>query len=275
MRQRIVTALCGIPILLAFVWLETPWFPALVILAVALAILAALEFYRLSARAGARPLTIFGIGWCVLYVVSAHIDVKYDVDYVGASLLGLAVVLPFLWLFLIVRRRDLLSWAWTVGGILYVGWMLGHYVALRELSPSGREWVIVVLFSTFACDTAAFFVGRRWGRRRLAPRISPGKTWEGSAAGFVAAPVAALIICVLFHWASLALSLDYGQAALLGCLIGVVAQVGDLFESLLKRRAGVKDSGRLMPGHGGILDRIDSLLFVGVGAYYYIVWVVL
>ena len=166
-----------------------------------------------------------------------------------------------------------MSWAWTLAGILYMGWMLGYYVALREVDQ-GKGWVIFVFLSTFACDTAAFFIGSAWGRRPLAPTISPGKTWEGAIGGFLAALAAALILYTLLDVAGLSLPISSAQTILLGCFIGLLAQLGDLLESLLKRRAGVKDSGSLIPGHGGILDRIDSLVFTGVIVYYYVIWVV-
>jgi len=276
MKQRIVTALWGIPLLLAFVWFDTPWFSPLTFLVAALAALGALEFYRLAAFSGGQPLTLFGLVWTLLFIVSARLDATYEVDYLAPSLLGSAVALPLIWLFLRPREGALVSWAWTLAGILYVGWMLSHYVALREEGEldQGREWVIFALFSAFACDTAAFFVGRAWGRRSLAPTISPGKTWEGAIGGFIAAPAAALILYTLLDVAGLSLPISYAQTILLGCFIGLFAQIGDLSESLLKRRAGVKDSGSLIPGHGGILDRIDSLVFTGVIVYYYVIWVV-
>ena len=151
--------------------------------------------------------------------------------------------------------------------------MLGHYVALRQLDQ-GRELVILAVFTTFACDTSAFFVGRAWGRHHMAPTISPHKTWEGAIGGFVGAVAAALALRSLLNLGDWSLPLNYVEAIAVGCLIGVAAQLGDLLESLLKRRAGVKDSGNLIPGHGGVLDRIDSLVFTGVIVYYFVLWVV-
>ncbi len=274
MRQRIIAALCGIPVLLAFVWFETPWFSLLILLVAAFAAIGALEFYRLAAISGGQPLTLFGIVWTLLFIAGAYLDASYEVNYIAPSLLGSAIALPLIWLFFVSPRGVIfVRWAWTLAGILYMGWMLGHYVALRELDQ-GKEWVIFALFSTFACDTAAFLIGRTWGRRPLAPTISPGKTWEGAVGGFIAAIAAALILYTLLDAVGSSLPTSYVQAILLGCFIGLFAQIGDLSESLLKRRAGVKDSGSLIPGHGGILDRIDSLVFTGVVVYYYVIWVV-
>jgi len=271
MRQRIITALWAIPLVFVFVYFETPAldFPLIIFLIGVLAVLGSIEFYRLASLAGGQPLKVFGILWALFFVVGAH----FDEAYITSSLLASAVALPLIWLFVFRRDKLLLNWGWTLVGILYMGWMLGHWVSLRELDH-GRELVIFALLSTFACDTAAFFVGRTWGKRLLAPTISPKKTWEGAIAGFIAAAAVALVLRVLLNLNGWDLPLSYAHTIALGCLIGLFAQLGDLLESLLKRRAGAKDSGSLMPGHGGILDRIDSLVFTGAIVYYYALLVV-
>jgi phosphatidate cytidylyltransferase len=175
-------------------------------------------------------------------------------------------MLPLLWL--VLRRRKeaaFTSWAWTLTGILYVGWLLSHLVALRGLD-FGREWVLFALFTTFASDSTAFFIGRAWGRHHLAPNISPRKTWEGAVAGVLGAIIVSLLLTFLFN-----LPLSYAGAILLGLAVSVFGQVGDLVESLLKRNMGVKESGKLLPGHGGFLDRMDSVVFAGIVVYYYVI----
>lgn len=276
MKLRVITAVVGIPLLLALVYfdfrVDTSWFsrvPLLILLVGAAAALGAVEFYRLGTHAGARPLTVFGVIWAVLFVVAA----LFDVDWGTGALLASAAVLPLVWLVVFRRDTRFQSWVWTLTGILYLGWTLGHYVALRQLDH-GRELVILAVFTTFACDTSAFFVGRAWGRHHMAPAISPHKTWEGAIGGFVGAIAAALALRSLLSLGDWSLPLNYVEAIGVGCLIGVAAQLGDLLESLLKRRAGVKDSGNLIPGHGGVLDRIDSLVFTGVIVYYFVLWVV-
>ena len=276
MKLRVITAVVGIPLLLALVYfdfrVDTSWFsrvPLLILLVGAAAALGAVEFYRLGTHAGARPLTVFGVIWAFLFVVAA----LFDVDWGTGALLASAAVLPLVWLVVFRRDTRFQSWVWTLTGILYLGWTLGHYVALRQLDH-GRELVILAVFATFACDTSAFFVGRAWGRHHMAPAISPHKTWEGAIGGFVGAVAAALALRSLLSLGDWSLPLNYVEAIGVGCLIGVVAQLGDLLESLLKRRAGVKDSGNLIPGHGGVLDRIDSLVFTGFIVYYFVLWVV-
>ena len=275
MKLRVVTAVVGIPVLLAFVYFDfeadTEWFsqvPLLIVAVGAAAALGAWEFYRLGTHAEAQPLTLFGAIWAVLFVVAA----LFQVDWATASLLASAAVLPLVWLIIFRRDTWLQSWGWTVTGILYMGWMLGHYVMLRQLDH-GRELVMLALFTTFACDTSAYFVGRAWGRHHMTPTISPHKTWEGAAGGFAGAVAAALALHFLLNLGGWSLPLSRLEVVGVGCLIGVMAQVGDLLESLLKRRAGVKDSGNLLPGHGGVLDRIDSLVFTGVIVYYFVLWV--
>jgi phosphatidate cytidylyltransferase len=154
-----------------------------------------------------------------------------------------------------------------------VGWLLSYLVALRNIDPVnlevGRNWVFFALFTNFGSDTAAFFVGRTWGKHHLARSISPGKTWEGTVAGAFGAIIVSLGLVTLFS-----LPLSYGQAILLGLLVSIFGQLGDLVESLLKRNMGVKESGKLMPGHGGLLDRMDSVVFAGVVVYYYVLFTI-
>jgi phosphatidate cytidylyltransferase len=135
-------------------------------------------------------------------------------------------------------------------------------ILIREIPAHGALAALTVLFAVFAADTAAFTAGRLFGRHKLAPRTSPGKTWEGLAAGTLAA------VLVPFFALYEEGFLDVPESLALGAAIAVAAPIGDLFESALKRDAGVKDTGRLLLGHGGMLDRLDALLFAGVASYY-------
>ncbi len=281
LRTRLVTSLLAIPIVVAAAWFGEPWFTILITV---VALRAVIEFYRLASATGASPLPYFGMLFAMLFVVGRNPDVvswlepHFDVAPIIPLLLTLTVALPMAWL--VLRRRagqTFTGWAWTVAGILYTGWLLGHLVSLRAL-PDGRSWVLFVLLGTFASDTAAFFAGSRFGRRRLAPEISPNKTWEGAIAGLAGAAAMGLFFAsgTIFtaanhlHISGLAL----WSAALLGLVVSVFGQVGDLAESLLKRNAAAKDSGRVFPGHGGALDRIDSIVFAGIVVYYVVVWAI-
>jgi phosphatidate cytidylyltransferase len=152
--------------------------------------------------------------------------------------------------------------ALTLLGICYCAWLLGHVIWLRAL-PGGRYLVLFALAVTWCGETAAYFVGRRWGRHKLAPRVSPGKTMEGGVAQLAVSVGAALPGVPL-------LGLEPLHAVGIGAVLGVVGQLGDLAESFLKRSAGTKDAGTLVPGHGGLLDRLDSLLFNLPALYYYL-----
>ncbi len=151
---------------------------------------------------------------------------------------------------------------WQTIGLIYVPLLLGHLVLLRQL-PDGRGWVFLVLFAVMACDSLAYFSGVTFGKHKLYPEVSPKKSIEGSLGGLVGSCLGVWLAAALFLP-----SFGAEHVILVGLLLGVVGQIGDLFESLLKRACGVKDSGGIFPGHGGILDRLDSLLFAFPLAYY-------
>ena len=147
-----------------------------------------------------------------------------------------------------------------------MGFLLAHALTLHELGNGaelGRDWLLFALLVTFSTDSGAFFVGRALGRHQMAPNVSPSKTWEGAAGGLVLALVVALALGI-----GLDLSLPRWQLATIGATVGVVSQLGDLVESKLKRLSNVRDAGSLIPGHGGILDRLDSILFSIPTVYY-------
>jgi phosphatidate cytidylyltransferase len=275
LKKRVITALVGLPFLIVIVWFGEPWFTILVAM---WGLLAAFEFYRMVAASKVSPLTYFGLIWTLLFILSRNSGLLYilrphfDLNLLTPLLLTSAVILSPIWLLLRRQKEGAFTgWAWTIGGILYIGWLLSNLVVLRGLDD-GRNWVFLALFTTFASDTAAFFVGRALGKHHLAPRISPGKTWEGAIAGVFGAIIVSLFFILP---TPLKLPLSWWQAILLGLVVSVFGQLGDLVESLLKRNMGVKDSGKFLPGHGGFLDRIDSVVFAGIVVYYYVIWAML
>lgn len=151
-------------------------------------------------------------------------------------------------------------------GFLYLPLLLGHLAMLHRL-PQGREWIFTVFLIVMLSDTVAYFVGSAVGRHRLYPAISPKKSLEGAFGGLLGGIFGALLAKYLW-FPSLAMELAGG----IGILLGISGQIGDLFESMLKRSYGVKDSGRIIPGHGGLLDRLDSLIFAFPPAYYLVLW---
>lgn len=187
--------------------------------------------------------------------------------YFTGALAGATLLIATLFLFC---YRDLETVARDCGlvlfGFLYLPLLLGHLALLRSL-PQGREWIFTVMLIVMASDTVAYFVGTAIGRRRLYPAISPKKSVEGALGGLLGGIAGALI--AKFLWFE---PLPVGAAFAIGVVLGLLGQIGDLFESLLKRSFGVKDSGTIIPGHGGLLDRLDSLLFAFPPAFYLARW---
>ena len=268
MARRILTALVSLPLLIGAIWAGYPW---LTIVVAAAALLGVREFYRL-AHGLAHPLILpLGAVCSILLVVSGQLADEWY-QFAPHVLVGVTIVATSPWLF-VTRHRPgaLITWAYAVGGPLYIGFLLAHVLLLRGLDGSGdpgRDWLLFALLVTFATDTGAFFTGRTFGRHMMSPSISPNKTWEGAIGGFIVAVGIALALEVLLQ-----LSVPVWQLALMGAAIGILAQVGDLAESRLKRVSGVKDAGSLLPGHGGILDRIDSIVFTVPVVYYLVEFV--
>ena len=165
-----------------------------------------------------------------------------------------------------IRASATTSFGITLLGVVWVGAGLGLLLLVRDIPDYGFWAVIAVMFTVFAADTAAFFVGRTLGRHRLAPAISPAKTWEGLVGGVLAAMAAAFLI--LYRDRDEFLTIP--EMLLLGAAVALAAVFGDLFESAVKRDLQIKDSGRLLGGHGGMLDRLDALLWAGPAAYFVI-----
>ena len=261
MGQRVLSALVALPPIIAIIWVGEPWYtPAVAVVT----LLATWEFYSMAASAigGNGSIRWIGSIGSVLFVANARL---------GGPFTGLLITLVLLSSFVgaianTQERAKFTSWLWYFGGVMYVGWVMAHFVLLRGLGH-GRELILLVLLCAFATDTSAFLVGRNWGKRRLAPDISPAKTWEGAVAGLAGALVSCIALVNI-----LVLPITLAHAIALGAIVGVFSQVGDLSESMIKRSTGAKDSGTLIPGHGGILDRLDSLVFTVPLIYYYSVW---
>jgi len=151
---------------------------------------------------------------------------------------------------------------WLAFGLFYLPFLLGHLISLRLLTD-GRQWIFMTLIAIMSCDSCAYFVGRKLGQRKLYPAVSPNKTIEGALGGLAGAVLALLLVKLTFLP-----TIGFFAAVMIGLILGVMGQLGDLFESLLKRACQVKDSGTIIPGHGGMLDRLDSLLFAFPVVYY-------
>jgi len=263
--KRVVTAVFLLVTLIFVLWADgtIPWFA---IGAAVAALFGLYEFYGMVCSSGkGKPAIWLGMALTALFIFQPRYPWNDDISI----LLTASTVLPLLWVMLRKNRDGACSsWAFTLAGVMYLGWVASRYVALMEL-PQGRDWVILALFPTFACDTSAYFVGRALGRHKMAPGISPSKTWEGAAGGVAGAVAIGLGVSWLFK-----LPIGMLQTLGLSLAIAVFAQTGDLVESLFKRNMGAKDSGKALPGHGGMLDRIDSVVFAGLVVYYYVIWLI-
>jgi phosphatidate cytidylyltransferase len=269
--QRALTAAILIPPLIVALLLGGPWIVAVVVVATALA---AREAFALLTGAGYPSLAWFGVVFAVAIVLDASIVPAIESS--GVLLIGVGTILAAVGAFTRTDPRDgLPTWFATVFGALYASLLafvlrLGHEApALPAGAPlvglgADRGWIVLLVLAVWSYDTGAYLIGKRFGHRRFLTHISPSKTYAGVVGGIVAATVVSGVVLV-------GLGRPAIDALLLGPLLSLAAQAGDLAESMLKRAAGAKDSGTLIPGHGGVLDRIDSFLFAAPVLALYVV----
>jgi phosphatidate cytidylyltransferase len=295
--KRIATAVVLIPIVLALI-LRAP-VPVLAVMAAIVALLTIHEFLKLTESYGVQPLrwpTYLFTGAFFL-ALAIHAAGETPLPATGKFLVFLgfaAAIAPFLFLTILMRRGELSSGypaaAASVFAFTYIALPMGMLVQLRELA-AGAIYLLYLLLVVWAGDIFAYFVGKAIGRHLMSPRISPKKTWEGAAASVIASVgVAWLLFGHVEQISSVLLraglitrpggmyGLEVPEMApiiLLTIALNVAAQLGDLVESLIKRGAGVKDSGSILPGHGGMLDRIDALLFAAPVLWFYMAWQVM
>jgi phosphatidate cytidylyltransferase len=252
---RVLVAAVLLPVVLLVIWAGGWW---LVGLAAVAGVIALHELYVMTREL--RPVLLAGYAGTVATLIGAAWGPEW-------ALAGFFSTLPLVFLFKAAAGAmpSTASVAVTVLGAAWIGLGLAHLVLIRELPEHGVLAIFAVVLAVFASDTAAFVAGRIIGRHKMAPETSPGKTWEGFAAGSL---VAILVPFFAFYEENF---LTVPESLALGAVIAVAGPVGDLFESAMKRDAGVKDSGRLLLGHGGMLDRLDAFLFTGVAAYYLLV----
>jgi len=264
LARRLATALVAIPVLIGVFFWAPPW--AGIVLIVAALAVGVHEFFGLLRARGLRPMQRVGF----LLAAAFFLDLAFP-GWLAVPFAPLGVLL--LLTFALSRGPDFESVsaaAATLLGAVYVGALGGTIAALRLVPPVERgPWrILMLLVVIMASDTLAFFVGHAFGRRRLAPAVSPGKSVEGALGGIAGGVIGAFIVRHLGLPEMPAL-----HTAAVGAAVAAMGIVGDLDESLLKRWAGVKDSGALFPGHGGMLDRLDSLLFGAPVLYYYFQYV--
>jgi phosphatidate cytidylyltransferase len=256
LASRVLVALAGLPLVLGIVYLGGWWLFTLAAIAAVLS----LHEYSLLVRS-LRPLVPAAYTGAVLALLGAHLG---GIDWMTAGFLT-SVPLAFVlhWI-ASTRQSATVAISSTVLGAAWVGIGLSCVLLLRAIPDNGRLATFAVLLAVFAGDIAAYFAGRAVGRHRLAPTLSPGKTWEGFFFGTAATIFVAFVALYKQHYVSV------GNSIVLGLLIAIAGPLGDLFESALKRDMEVKDSGRLLGGHGGMLDRLDAPLFAAAVSYFFL-----
>ena len=264
LRTRLLTAAVGIPLVLGAVWVGGALLAAVVAAAVAVAC-----FEIAVAREAQRaPLSIVGALCAGVLPLAALAGEEYLLGAVAGTIGVLSAV------FALTNdpRYDLNDWLWSLAMALYFGILAAHFVLLREAGSDefGREWLLFALLTVWVTDTGAYFVGRPLGRHKMTPVVSPGKTWEGAVGSLIAGFACVFVLNEAFD---LGLAIEHRVA--FGLFLPVVIMFGDLAESAIKRGLNLKDSSGLVPGHGGIADRLDSLLFAVPSVYWYLKWIVL
>jgi phosphatidate cytidylyltransferase len=262
----VASAAAGVPIILLLIWFGGPAYLAAASAALAIA---SVEFQHAQGRPWLDPVGLLIAAIVAGIAVGAYIGRAEWLLWLAA-----AAVVPALAVALNPVDDDLpRAVAWTVGGVGYLGVLGSTLVMLRQVDFDGRDWVYVAVLGTFATDTGAFFIGRAIGKNLLAPRISPKKTVEGFFGGWMTGFAAVVAAAYAFRAGS-DLAFEPWQVVVLGLTLPVAATVGDLLESAMKRARHIKDASELIPGHGGVLDRLDSMLLTFPTVFLFVEYVV-
>lgn len=270
MLRRAITALVLLLIGLPAVLLGGPFF--FVLLTIILAG-AAREYVQMFRGAGFEARALLTTGGVILILAARAFAPAAALPVL--AFLVLAAMAVHVLAFEGGREHAAVDFAVTTGGLVYIGWIGAYLMDLRNL-PEGGWWFMLVMPTIWLADTGAYSLGAAYGAHKMTPRLSPKKSWEGFWAGVFTSVIAAMFFAYAYgRWGSLTGDVSLVQAALLGLLLGVLTPLGDLGESMFKRQAHMKDSSEIIPGHGGVFDRIDSWLWAGVIGYYFILWFIL
>ena len=267
LRQRVLVTMILLPLGMAAIFLGGWVFTALIAVFLCLA---AWEYGQLFRAGGFQPAGVLMVGGVLLLLIGRTLDGFASAPW----MLSLLVLLSMTWHLVAYERgrdgsgSDL---AITLSGIIYLGWIGGYFVSLRSL-PDGQWWVLLALPAVWFADSGAYFIGSAWGRHKLSPRLSPKKTWEGYLGGILSSVALTALFAALWQMVAPHVGITPLRGALMGLVMGIFPTLGDLGESMIKRQVGLKDSGSLLPGHGGFFDRVDSWLWAAVLGYYLITW---
>jgi phosphatidate cytidylyltransferase len=266
--KRTIVSLILLPIGLALIVIGGPLYAGFITLILGLA---AWEYDRIMRTGGYKPASALVVGGAVLIALLRAVDGFESSGWV-ISLILLASLTYHLFKFERGESQAATNFGITVGGAFYLGWIGAYLISLRAL-PDGKWWVLVMLPAVWFADSGAYLVGSRFGRHKMTPRLSPKKSWEGYLGGILFSVVGTMLLVLLMQkWFTFGIMISPWSGAFIGLIMSVISPLGDLGESMFKRQVGVKDSGNLIPGHGGVFDRIDSWLWAGVIGYYTILW---
>lgn len=265
MKTRLISALILLPIGIAIIFIGGGLFD----LAIAFIFtLAAYEFVQLMKAGEFAPNLIFAVAfvWVLL------LDTILPRLNLSRPALALLLIAALTWQMHQRSGSPTANWALTVAGGIYLGVAGAHFILIRQLN-NGQWWLLLTLAGTWLADSGAYFIGRKFGVHKMTPSLSPKKSWEGLAGGAALGVFFNALLAVVLSQA-LNLYLPWWAGAVLGLIGALIGVLGDLSISMIKREVDAKDSGQLIPGHGGVLDRLDSLLFTVIVSYYFIVWLV-
>jgi phosphatidate cytidylyltransferase len=271
LRTRVIVAAILLPIGLVLIYLGGWAFSGFVTLIVSLA---AWEYSQIFRKSDLQPALVIAVAGAAALAIGR----AWNGFQSAPPLISLILIASMIYHMVAYERgRDQAStdFAVTVSAALYIGWLGAYLISIRAL-PAGFWWLLLVLPIVWLADSGAYFIGRAFGKHKLSPRLSPKKTWEGYLGGVVVGTLGGVGLAYLWQiWAGSDFSITTLQVAVLGFLLSTITTLGDLGESMIKRQSGVKDSSNLIPGHGGVFDRIDSWLWAALIGYYFILWVVI
>jgi len=263
---RLLTILIAVPVLITCVYFGGVPFLLLILV---LALFSLNEFYKMMQKKDFHPAYWVGNFFTLFFIIFASYALKKTWEPAHSAILTFAAVATMIaTLFLKQRPKEaIVDIAVTLMGMIYIGWFFSYFIFIRALTERGA-YLMFLMGTIWSLDIIAYLVGKVFGKHKLWPSVSPKKSIEGAVAGFVFSIIAAAIFG---HYAGF----EMVHSLVMGAIIGIVAQFSDLVESLIKRDAGVKNSSEVVPGHGGVLDRMDSFIFTAPIFYYYLVWVML
>ena len=271
LRTRVIVAAILLPIGLALIYIGGWAFSGFVMIIVGLAAWEYSQIFRASELQPSLAIAVAGAAGLAL----GRAWNGFDSAPILISVILIAAMIYHMVNYERGRDQAGTDFAITLSAAFYIGWLGAYLISIRSL-PEGFWWLLLVLPIVWLADSGAYFIGRAYGKRKLSPRLSPKKTWEGYLGGVLIGTLGAVGLAYLWQiWAGPEFSITYLQAGMLGLLLSTITTLGDLGESMIKRQSGVKDSSNLIPGHGGVFDRIDSWLWAALIGYYFIIWVII